>query len=168
MEVLYTTQLGTEAASISKSILILVDKSDNDQAKIVDKYMKEVFEMSKRSFNIKCNAVTLIKAIQYNEFSIANALVKEDFKKIGTIVLTNADFVPRLLQVLVRERYCHQPSSLVCESDPVEAALMIARCTIILSVATIGKSGISTLHVIGSSFKREHDAKLGGFMNKFK
>jgi hypothetical protein len=31
--------------------------------------------------------------------------VKEDFKTLGDIVLTNSEFIPRLQQVLVRERY---------------------------------------------------------------
>jgi hypothetical protein len=41
-----------------------------------------------------------------------NALAKEDFKKLGTIVVTNPDFVPRIQQLLVRERYCDNPGTL--------------------------------------------------------
>jgi hypothetical protein len=114
---------------VAKSILVMVEKSDKDQAKLVEKYMKEVFELSNRPFEIK-SKLWLILAIQYNEFSLANALVKEDFKKLGNIVLTNPDFVPRLQAVLVRERYCENPESLIVDSDPVDGALMIARGTV--------------------------------------
>jgi sulfur carrier protein ThiS len=59
---------------------------------------------------------------------ITNTLSSLNFEKIGNIVLTNSDFVPRLQQVLVREQYNTDPINLICEKDPIDAAVDIIRC----------------------------------------
>ncbi|KAI8916002.1 hypothetical protein EDD86DRAFT_272883 [Gorgonomyces haynaldii] len=145
---------GTFKESSERSILVLVDKSEQKkQTKIFEDYMKEVFEASQRP--------TEIKAVQMNEFSIANILVKEDFKKLGNIVLMHPDFLPRLQQVIVRERHSDNPVQLPVEEDPVEAALTIIR-------SSIGKSKLQTLHVTGAYLKREEGAlsKMKTFFKK--
>ncbi|KAH6568679.1 hypothetical protein BASA60_008544 [Batrachochytrium salamandrivorans] len=143
---------GLPTLAMARSILILVEKSDKEAGKLVDKYMKEVIEISKRPLEIK--------TVQYNEFSIANVLTSVDFKKLGNIVCTNPEFIPRIQQLLVRERYCSNPVVLELEADPVDAALGIVR-------SALGKSNINALHVSGTFFKRE-EGKLGGFLSKFK
>ncbi|KAK6094477.1 hypothetical protein MT418_005541 [Batrachochytrium dendrobatidis] len=143
---------GMHAESMARSVLILVEKSDKESGKLIEKYVKEVIETSKRPLEIK--------TVQYNEFSVANVLTSVDFKKLGNIVCTNPDFIPRIQQLLVRERYSNNPVVLACEIDPVDAALGIVR-------SSIGKSNINVLHVSGVTLKRE-EGKMGGFLNKFK
>eukprot|EP00842_Homolaphlyctis_polyrhiza_P002072 jgi/Hompol1/2866/HPOL_006199-RA len=92
---------GTKSSSMARSVLILADKSDKESTKLVEKYMKEVIEASGRPLEIK--------VVQCNEFSVANVLTGINFKKLGNILCTNADFVPRLQQLLVRERYSSNP-----------------------------------------------------------
>ncbi|KAJ1332198.1 hypothetical protein BSLG_009014 [Batrachochytrium salamandrivorans] len=139
----------------SNELQELVFESDKEAGKLVDKYMKEVIEISKRPLRSKVR-----DAVQYNEFSIANVLTSVDFKKLGNIVCTNPEFIPRIQQLLVRERYCSNPVVLELEADPVDAALGIVR-------SALGKSNINALHVSGTFFKRE-EGKLGGFLSKFK
>lgn len=111
----------------------------------------------------------------YNDFSLANILAKEDFKKLGNIVLTNPEFIPRVQQILVRDRYCNNPGtiifiidSIILETDPIDAALMVVKCKFLLILATIGKSGSNSLFVAGGTFKKESESKIGTFLNKFK
>ena len=66
--------------------------------------------------------------MQYNEFMITNTLSSQKFENIGNIILTNADFVSRLQQILVREQYSTDPINLMCERDPVDAAVDVIRC----------------------------------------
>ncbi len=130
--------------AISREILILIDKSDKESQKLVDKYMVEVFEASKRPFSIQ--------AVQYNEFSVANAIEKQKFSKLGNIVVTNPDFVPKLQQIIARSNHELQPINLVCEKDPVDAALDIVRCKdSALTLASIGKK---KMHVSGVHLRR--------------
>nr|KAJ3419945.1 hypothetical protein HK105_006311 [Polyrhizophydium stewartii] len=144
---------GVQAESMARSVLILVEKSDKESGKMIEKHVKEVIEASRRPLEIK--------TVQYNEFSVANVLAAVDFKKLGNIFCTNSDFVPRVQQLLVRERYCSNPVVLPCEADPVDAALAIVR-------SSVGKSNLKTLFVSGVSLKREESSKLSGFLNKFK
>ncbi|KAJ3255693.1 hypothetical protein HK103_006135 [Boothiomyces macroporosus] len=103
----FGAELGVYEESTKRGILILAEKSDKDSTKLVEKYMTEVFEASKRPFELK---------------------EKQDFKTLGNIVCTNSDFVSRLQQVLVRNQLCNNPVVLMTEKDPVDGALDIVRC----------------------------------------
>ncbi|KAJ3258598.1 hypothetical protein HK104_006977, partial [Borealophlyctis nickersoniae] len=136
----------------SKKILVLTDKHEGkDAAKLVEKYMKPVWDAISKPHEIK--------AVQYNEFSIANVLSMQDWKKMGNVVCTTPDFTPRLQQVLVRNQYADNPANLPCEGDPVDAALSILR-------SNIGRSKQGVVHVTGVHLKRE-EGKIAG-MFKFK
>ncbi|KAJ3307403.1 hypothetical protein HDV03_000051 [Kappamyces sp. JEL0829] len=126
--------------AVRREILVLAEKSDKDSQKLIEKYMVEVFEASRRPFQVQ--------TVQYNEFSVQNVLDKQDFSKLGNIIVTNPDFIARLQQVLVRSNHELQPTNLVCERDPVDAALDIVR-------SSIGKKKQSVLHVSGVQLKRE-------------
>ncbi|KAJ3311995.1 hypothetical protein HDV04_003491 [Boothiomyces sp. JEL0838] len=134
------TELGVYEESIKRGILILAEKSDKDSTKLVEKYMTEVFEASKRPFELKGKE-------------------KQDFKTLGNIVCTNSDFVSRLQQVLVRNQLCNNPVVLMTEKDPVDGALDIVR-------SSVGKSKLNVLHVSGTEFKRESQKLLGMFKKK--
>jgi hypothetical protein len=47
--------------------------------------------------------------VQFNEFSIANALSTFDFKTVSNVVCVNNDFSDSLLQILVRNQYHTSP-----------------------------------------------------------
>ncbi|KAJ3181855.1 hypothetical protein HDU85_003370 [Gaertneriomyces sp. JEL0708] len=108
--------------SSSKGVLMLLDKFEGkDTVKLVEKYMKPLWE----AISKPCE----IKAVQFNEFSVSNVLSTLDFKKLGHIVcVNNVDFTPRLQQVLVRNGYVENPILISLEADPVDAALGILKC----------------------------------------
>jgi hypothetical protein len=137
--------------SIQREVLILVEKSDKDSLKLVEKQMVPVFEEAKKPFKLEI--------VQYNEFSVGNVLEKCDFKKLGNIFCTNESFLPKLQQVLVRNQHCMEPVSLTCESDPVDAAIDIIR-------SCIGKNKLSVLHVSAVGLKRKEEKLLGMFKKK--
>ncbi|KAJ3047987.1 hypothetical protein HK097_010983 [Rhizophlyctis rosea] len=144
---------GTYAQVVAKEIVVLVDKHDGkEHMKLVEKYMKPVWEAAGKSFDIKL--------VQYNEFSIMNALSAYDWKKLAHIVLTNPEFTPRVQQLLVRNQKTQNPVLLPCEADPVDAALAILR-------ANIGKSKKDAFHVTGFVPKRE-EGKIAGMFKAFK
>ncbi|KAI9344797.1 hypothetical protein DFJ73DRAFT_839708 [Zopfochytrium polystomum] len=139
--------------NLRRGVLVLVDKFDSKEpSKIVEKHMKPVWDVLERH--------TEVKAVQFNEFSVANALQSQDFSKIGNVVVLNNDFAPRLCQVLVRNQHCSNPVNLPVESDPVDAALAVVK-------SCAGKTKEGLLHVTGFVPKRV-EGKLVGLLKAFK
>src|SRR4051794_10986073 len=111
-----------------------------------------------------------ILAIQFSEFSMNNALSTVDFRKLGNILCSNAEFASRLQQILVRNQFVANPVNLTLEKDPVDAALCIIKCkaskfsTFLLYAASLGSK--SKVHIsliqpkvdeskFGSMFKKK-------------
>jgi hypothetical protein len=137
--------------SLQRKVLFLLEKSDKDSMKLIEKYVIEVFKQAKKEYQIE--------TVQYNEFSVRNVFDKLDLKSFGNIICTSESFLPRIQQVLVRNQLCTEPISFNCESDPVGAALDIIR-------SCIGKTKISSLYVAALNLKRKDIKVLGMFKMK--
>ncbi|KAJ3044649.1 hypothetical protein HDV00_001575 [Rhizophlyctis rosea] len=150
MELVYG---GTFGQVTSKQVVVLVDKHEGkDAMKLVEKYMKPVWDSAGKPNDVKL--------VQYNEFSIMNALSTYDWQQLAHVVLTNPEFTPRLQQLLVRNQKTMNPALLPVEPDPVDAALAVLR-------ANIGKSKKDAFHVTGFVPKRE-EGKIAGMFKAFK
>ncbi|KAI8800139.1 hypothetical protein BJ742DRAFT_92433 [Cladochytrium replicatum] len=120
---------GESPSTLMRSVLVLVDKYDGEAyGKLVTKYMKPVWD----AVHKPCE----IKTVQFNEFSVANALSVQNFKTVGNIICTNPEFMSKLMQVIVRNSYSTSPLNLPVEPDPVDSALTILRCKCLLSNGT--------------------------------
>ncbi|KAJ3415467.1 hypothetical protein HDV05_004909 [Chytridiales sp. JEL 0842] len=140
-------------ASLKRSVLVLVDKFDGKEAtKMVEKHMIPVWETVGKPADIK--------SVQFNEFSVSNALAALDWSKIGNVVVIHPEFAPRLCQVLVRGGHTSNPVDLPVEADPVDAALSVLK-------SSVSKSKAGALHITGFVPKRE-EGKIAGFFKAFK
>ncbi len=124
-------------------VLLLQEKHDKDSTKLVDKYMRPVWEVMGMPVEVKgrsaegllhgmhelvarsrtkhsllshapCPARPSTRVeVQLNEFALANALVTVDFSSVSNIVIFSADYVSELMQILVRKRLVPSPGRVI-------------------------------------------------------
>ncbi|KAJ3120139.1 hypothetical protein HK098_004826, partial [Nowakowskiella sp. JEL0407] len=129
-----------------KAVLVLVDKYEGEKyAKLITNSMKPVWDAIGKP--------SIVKTVQFNEFSVANVLSQLDTKNISNILCTNPEFTSKLMQVIVRNQISNNPVNLQCEPHNIDAALAILR-------APIGSGKNESLFISTFLPKKEESGKL--------
>ncbi|KAJ3289081.1 hypothetical protein HDU79_004320 [Rhizoclosmatium sp. JEL0117] len=142
----------TPEKAVMRKVLCLVDRFDKEPQKMIEKYMKPIW--------VVFNKPVEVKNVQFMELSVNNSIADEEWHNISNVVVMNAEFTPRMLQILVKNGYADEPVDLQVDEDPVDAALAILK-------SAIGHTKSRTIHVTGFMPKREEGKIAGFFKGKF-